>query len=69
MFDLNSFLCNCFQFFLFKLKKNISLLLFRGGGGASEERTEMGLVKGHAYGVTALKKVPIGSSGLSSLFK
>ena len=29
----------------------------------------MGLVKGHAYGVTALKKVPIGSSGLSSLFK
>lgn len=49
--------------------KKISLLLCRGGGGAREERTEMGLVKGHAYGVTALKKVPIGSSGLSSLFK
>ena len=58
-------------FFIFYLnvKKKVSLLLFRGGGGAREERTEMGLVKGHAYGVTALKKVPIGSSGLSSLFK
>jgi len=37
------------------------------GGGV--ERTEQGLVRGHAYGITALKRVPIGSSGLTAFFK
>jgi len=41
----------------------------RCSNGSREERTETGLVKGHAYGVTALRKVPIGSTGLSTLFK
>jgi hypothetical protein len=38
-------------------------------GGGREERTETGLVKGHAYGVTAVRKVPIGATGLAALFK
>ncbi|KAG1683975.1 Calpain-5 [Nymphon striatum] len=33
-----------------------------------EARTDVGLVKGHAYGITAVKKVHIGESGLVSLF-
>lgn len=33
-----------------------------------EARTEVGLVKGHAYGITAVKKVYIGETGLMSLF-
>ncbi len=41
----------------------------RAAGGVLEERTETGLVKGHAYGVTAVKRVPIGSTGLAALFK
>ncbi|XP_059080886.1 calpain-5-like isoform X2 [Tigriopus californicus] len=34
-----------------------------------EQRTDLGLVKGHAYGITALKKVPLGGTNLSNLFK
>ena len=34
-----------------------------------EMRTEVGLVKGHAYGITALRKVNIGDTGLFSIFK
>ncbi len=34
-----------------------------------EKRTDLGLVKGHAYGVTAVRKVPIGGTGLGSFFK
>lgn len=34
-----------------------------------EERTDLGLVKGHAYGITAVKKVSIGGTGLASLFR
>ena len=58
-------------FFIFKYFGAILkyYCLYRSGSGSTEERTEMGLVKGHAYGITALKKVPIGSSGLSSIFK
>jgi len=37
--------------------------------GQQEEKTDCGLVKGHAYGVTAVKKVPVGSIGLTNLFK
>ena len=33
-----------------------------------EKRTDLGLVKGHAYGITALKKVPLGGTTLSNLF-
>ncbi|GFU56267.1 calpain-5 [Nephila pilipes] len=33
-----------------------------------EARTEVGLVKGHAYGITAVKKVYIGETSLMSLF-
>ncbi|XP_037074982.1 calpain-5-like isoform X2 [Pollicipes pollicipes] len=33
-----------------------------------EQRTEMGLVKGHAYGITAIKKVPIGNTTLVNFF-
>merc|ERR1719414_210769 len=34
-----------------------------------EERTDLGLVKGHAYGITAVKKIPLGESNLKTLFK
>ncbi|XP_076054857.1 calpain-5-like isoform X2 [Oratosquilla oratoria] len=34
-----------------------------------EMRTNVGLVKGHAYGITALKKINIGDTGLFSIFK
>ncbi len=34
-----------------------------------EKRTDLGLVKGHAYGITAVKKVSIGGTGLTSFFK
>jgi len=34
-----------------------------------EQKTDFGLVKGHAYGVTAVKKVPVGSIGITTLFK
>ena len=34
-----------------------------------EERTDLGLVKGHAYGITAVKKVAIGGTGLASFFR
>ena len=33
-----------------------------------EAKTETGLVKGHAYGVTAVKTVKLGASGLSGIF-
>ena len=33
-----------------------------------EQRTELGLVKGHAYGITAIKKVPIGNTTLVNFF-
>lgn len=35
----------------------------------SEMRTSVGLVKGHAYGVTACRKINIGDTGLFSIFK
>ena len=34
-----------------------------------EERTDLGLVKGHAYGVTAVKKVSVGGTGLAAFFR
>ena len=34
-----------------------------------EKKTDLGLVKGHAYGITAVRKVPIGGTSLVSLFK
>ena len=33
-----------------------------------EAHTDMGLVKGHAYGITAVKKVPLAGTGLFNLF-
>lgn len=33
-----------------------------------EARTEVGLVKGHAYGITSVKKVYIGETSLINLF-
>ncbi|XP_063867203.1 calpain-5-like isoform X3 [Scylla paramamosain] len=35
----------------------------------AEMRTNVGLVKGHAYGVTACRKINIGDTGLFSIFK
>ncbi|KAK3878996.1 hypothetical protein Pcinc_016403 [Petrolisthes cinctipes] len=35
----------------------------------AEMRTSVGLVKGHAYGITACRKINIGDTGLFSLFK
>jgi len=37
--------------------------------GEMEERTELGLVKGHAYGITAVKKIPLGETNLINFFK
>ena len=34
-----------------------------------EERTDLGLVKGHAYGITAVKRIPLGETNLITLFK
>jgi hypothetical protein len=34
-----------------------------------EQRTDLGLVKGHAYGITAVSRVAIGSTKLSKLFR
>jgi len=41
----------------------------RAKKGEELEKTEYGLVKGHAYGVTAVKRVPIGETGLVAFFK
>ena len=41
----------------------------RAGRGQQEERTELGLVKGHAYGVTAVRRVALGDSGLVGMIK
>jgi len=41
----------------------------RARKGEEQEKTEYGLVKGHAYGITAVKKVPIGDTGLVAFFK
>jgi len=41
----------------------------RAKRGEELEKTEYGLVKGHAYGVTAVKRVPIGETGLVAFFK
>jgi len=41
----------------------------RARKGEEQQKTEYGLVKGHAYGVTAVKKVPIGDTGLVAFFK
>ncbi len=40
-----------------------------GDSSEMEQKTDLGLVKGHAYGITAVRKVPVGSASLSSLFK
>lgn len=37
--------------------------------GEKEQRTDMGLVRGHAYGITAVKKLPISGTGLVAFFK
>lgn len=37
--------------------------------GQREQRTDLGLIKGHAYGITALRKVVLGGSVLASIFK
>jgi len=37
--------------------------------GEMEQRTELGLVKGHAYGITAVRKVTVKDSGLMSFFR
>jgi len=34
-----------------------------------EQRTELGLVKGHAYGITAVKRIPLGETNLVNFFK
>lgn len=34
-----------------------------------EQRTDLGLVKGHAYGITAVRKVPLGGTNLVTFFK
>ncbi len=34
-----------------------------------EARTDLGLIKGHAYGITSVKRVPIGGTNLKTLFK
>lgn len=34
-----------------------------------EQRTDLGLVKGHAYCITAVRKVLLGGTSLVSLFK
>jgi hypothetical protein len=34
-----------------------------------EQRTDLGLVKGHAYGITAVRRVPIGGTNLKTIFK
>ena len=34
-----------------------------------EQRTELGLVKGHAYGITAVKRIPLGETSLKTFFK
>jgi len=41
----------------------------RARKGEKLQKTEYGLVKGHAYGVTAVKNVPIGETGLVAFFK
>lgn len=33
-----------------------------------ETRTDLGLVKGHAYGITAVKRIPLGGTSLTTLF-
>ncbi|GIZ00252.1 calpain-6 [Caerostris extrusa] len=51
--------------------ENHSLLSCAISAASQEEmeaRTEVGLVKGHAYGITAVKKVYIGETSLMSLF-
>ena len=38
-------------------------------GMEMEQRTEFGLVKGHAYGITAVKRIPLGETNLTNFFK
>jgi hypothetical protein len=45
------------------------VLLKASGSGEMEERTDLGLVKGHAYGITAIKRIPLGDTSLVTLFK
>ena len=33
-----------------------------------ETKTDLGLVRGHAYGITGVKKVPLGGTSLKTLF-
>ena len=33
-----------------------------------EARTDTGLVKGHAYGITAVKRVPLEGTGILNMF-
>ena len=39
------------------------------GEGPKEQRTDLGLIKDHAYGITAVRKVVLGGSTLASIFK
>jgi len=41
----------------------------RAPKGEEQQRTSSGLVKGHAYGVTGVRRVPIGGTGLTAFFK
>ena len=41
----------------------------RATRGEEEKRTDYGLVKGHAYGVTAVRRVTLGESGLVGRLK
>ena len=48
---------------------NIVCILKASNSDEMEERTDLGLVKGHAYGITAVKRIPLGETNLVTLFK
>ena len=41
----------------------------RAGRGEEESRTEVGLVRGHAYGITDVRRVTLGDSGIVGRLK
>lgn len=42
--------------------------LLQASGGDMESETAMGLIKGHAYSITSVQKIKLGS-GLAAFFK
>ena len=44
------------------IKEKTLLSCSISGGSKREEKTDFGLVKGHAFGITDVKKVPIGGN-------